>query len=201
MSSCNSPESLVYGYDIRSNTWVKSSVQKLLKKVSFNRQKGDHLIFTGNMIKGPKTLEAVRLAREHHASCVRGTAEDRVLLLRREMKNNNMALGNGHNHKARAEGDSSSDTASFTGGNELERLIAQQLNDEDAEWLDDCPVILKVGGIGEMGRVVVAHSGIIPGVELENQDPYTVMTMRSVDANTRVPTPSRKGLSWTKVRN
>lgn len=160
-----------------------------MEKVSFSPANGDHLIFTGDMInKGPRSLAVVDFARQNYASCVRGNHEDRVLLLRQQMKDSN-TLGR--------PDDASKD--SFSGGNYIERKLARQLNDEEAQWLEACPVILKVGQIKEMGQVVVVHGGLVPGVDLDRQDPYSVMNVRTIDLDTHVPSQSRNGTPWTKV--
>ncbi|KAL1957711.1 hypothetical protein VTO42DRAFT_5554 [Malbranchea cinnamomea] len=172
-------------------------LEKLLQKISFDRRKGDHLIFTGDLItKGPKSVEVVQLARKYHASCVRGNHEDRVLLVRRELK----AAAESGSSGALDRSDSTGEDRS-TRHDSRERDLAQQLSDEDAEWLDTCPVILKVGHIPTMGEVVVVHAGLVPGVLPENQDPYTVMTMRTIDLDTHVPSSSPGGMNWAKVFN
>ena len=51
-----------------------------------------------------------------------------------------------------------------------------------------------------MGEVVVAHAGLIPGVELDRQDPFQAMNMRTVDLETKVPSENRDGTPWYKVR-
>ena len=147
-------------------------MDKLLKKVAFNRHSHDHLIFTGDMInKGPASLEVVDFARTNSASCVRGNHEDRILLVRRAM----IATGEFEERTA-----SPGDT---TGGKAYTpvQLLARQLNNEQAEWLEKCPVILNVGQVREMGHVVVVHGGLVPGIENEGQDPLSVMTMRTID--------------------
>jgi hypothetical protein len=50
-----------------------------------------------------------------------------------------------------------------------------------------------------MGQVVVVHAGLVPGVGLDRQDPSTVMTMRTIDLDTHVPSESSEGLNWAKV--
>jgi hypothetical protein len=50
-----------------------------------------------------------------------------------------------------------------------------------------------------MGPVVVVHAGLVPDVELEKQDPSSVMTMRTIDLETHVPSPKKKGMNWAKV--
>lgn len=169
-------------------------VDRLLKKVSFNHENGDHLIFTGDMInKGPQSLAVVDLARKYRASCVRGNHEDRILLLRNEMKaTNTLSEPSGNEVDGKP-------TNSISLLDHNERTLARRLSDEEAEWLDGCPVILKVGQIKGMGQVVVVHGGLVPGVELERQDPSSVMSMRTIDLATHVPSSSKKGMPWTKV--
>lgn len=82
----------------------------------------------------------------------------------------------------------------------IARRLARQLNDEQAQYLDGCPVILKVGQITGMGEVVLVHGGLVPGLELEQQDPVTVINLRTIDLETHVPSSSSDGgMKWTKV--
>jgi hypothetical protein len=161
-------------------------VVQLLEKVTFN-QKNDHLIFVGDMInKGPDSKGVVDLARQYSASSVRGNHEDRILRLRREMAMTG-ALAT-HDDKK----DSSREHA--------ERALARSLSDEQVQWLEACPVILDIGLVPGMGRVVVVHAGLEPGVELEEQDLLSVMTMRTIDPDTQAPSPKKKGMKWAEVR-
>ncbi|KAB8258357.1 Metallo-dependent phosphatase-like protein [Aspergillus pseudonomiae] len=168
----------------------KDELERLLEETSFNSDT-DHLIFTGDLItKGPDSLGVVDLARNYSASCVRGNNEDKVLSLRHNMiAANTMSdefLDNANMHRGK-----------YT----KERQVARQLNEEQADWLDTCPVVLNVGQIRGMGQVVVAHAGLVPGVDLDKQDPYSVMNMRTVDLDTHVPSSSGKGTKWTKLFN
>ncbi|KAJ5709134.1 Molybdenum cofactor biosynthesis MoeB [Penicillium malachiteum] len=167
----------------------KEELVELLDKVSFSPANGDHLIFTGDLInKGPDSAGVVDLAREHSASCVRGNHEDRVLLLRHDIVASNTMAGP-------AEGD----VEIYSEREMNERALARSLNDEQASWLDLCPVILDLGLISGMGQTVVVHGGLVPGVELERQDPLSVMTMRTIDLDTHVPSSSSEGFNWAKM--
>ena len=169
---------------------------ELLRKVSFNQERGDHLIFTGNLVtKGPKSAKTVRLAKGYRASCVRGNHDDRVLLTRREIMSS-MISGSSRIARRSEFGDKE-DTSPLPDARD--RLLAQNLNEDDADWLESCPVILKLGQIGDMGEVVVVHAGLVPGVPLEKQDPTTTMTMRTIDIDTHVPSSSPNGVNWAKV--
>ncbi|KAL2801111.1 Metallo-dependent phosphatase-like protein [Aspergillus keveii] len=165
----------------------KTELEQLLDKVSFDAEH-DHLVLTGDLIeKGPDSAGVVDLARDYNASCVRGNHDDRVLVLRHEMLSSNLTdeeLNTYHPLDAKS------------------RKLARELTDEQADYLDDCPVILNVGPVANMGQVVVVHGGLVPGVDLDKQDPFSVMNMLSIDLATHVPSPVRdKGMKWTKLFN
>ncbi|KAE8352791.1 Metallo-dependent phosphatase-like protein [Aspergillus coremiiformis] len=186
-SDSSSGKRLVFIGDVHG---CKDELDRLLEEVSFNPDT-DHLIFTGDMInKGPDSLGVVDLARKYSASCVRGNHEDKVLSLR-----HNMIAAN-------TMDDEFLDDANLHRGQYTrERKLARQLSDEQAEWLDTCPVILSVGQIKGMGQVVVVHAGLVPGLDLDKQDPYSVMNMLTIDLDTHVPSRSREGMKWTKLFN
>jgi hypothetical protein len=172
-------------------------VLKLLDKVSFDT-KSDHLILAGDMVrKGPDSIGVIELARELGASCVRGNHEDRVILAYRDLHANHLPLP-GPMEDPHTE-DDDLDEESFSHGDYKDRKLAQRLNHEQAKWLQDCPLILRVGDIEGMGKVVVVHAGLMPGVELENQDPFNIMNMRTIDRKTLLPSDGRRGVAWTKV--
>ncbi|KAJ5381645.1 uncharacterized protein N7496_004073 [Penicillium cataractarum] len=170
---------------------ARIEVDQLLKKIEFSTTDGDHLILTGDIInKGPDSAGVVDLARKLGASCVRGNHEDRILLLRHEMVTMNTLLtGDEKNVKLHEPSEKEA----------KERALARSLSDDQARWLEACPVILNVGLVQGMGQVVVVHAGLVPGVDLEKQDPSTVMTMRTIDLNTHVPSESTEGMSWAKM--
>ena len=173
------------------------AVLKLLDKVSFST-KSDHLVLAGDMVrKGPDSIGVIELARELGASCVRGNHEDRVLLAYRDLHANHLPLP-GPMEDPHAE-DDDLDEESFSHGDYKDRKLARQLAHQQAKWLRDCPLILRVGEIEGMGEVVVVHAGLVPGVELENQDPFNVMNMRTIDRKTLVPSDGRDGVAWAKA--
>lgn len=169
----------------------------LLDKLSFH-DKNDHLILTGDLIsKGRHSPGVVDLARDMHASCVRGNHEDRVLLAYRDIHSKKLALQGPDEDPERAA--DNMDEESFSHGDYKDRALARQLSAAQVQWLKECPVILRVGEVGGMGEVVVVHAGLLPGLKLEGQDPVAVMNMRTVDLETHVPSERRDGMAWTKV--
>jgi len=175
----------------------KDELVQLLEKVDFS-QELDHVILTGDIIaKGPDSAGAIDLARKLEASCVRGNWDDRVLVAWEALQ-------------GRKHGDVSEEPDILlldkAGHEERQRLskdraykAAVNLNKDQINWLRACPCILDVGRINGVGRIVVAHAGLAPGVALEKQDPYAVMNMRTVDLQTLAPLEDRTGAEWEKV--
>lgn len=168
---------------------------KLLDKVSFSHEDGDHLILTGDVInKGPDSGGVVDLARELEASCVRGNHEDRILLQWKDIQQQETV------NSTDQAGIEQKGEEFFSAKQLKERDLARSLTEKQVQWLNACPVILNVGQVPGVGQVVVAHGGLVPGIELEKQDPSAVMTMRTIDKGTHVPSSSSKGVPWAKVR-
>ncbi|KAI9832162.1 MAG: hypothetical protein M1819_004513 [Sarea resinae] len=177
----------------------KDELLKLLDKVSFKPVK-DHLILTGDMIaKGPDSSGVIDLARELGASCVRGNHEDRVLLAHHDVHSKHLPLQGPEEDPQTGNDDLGEE--SFSHGDYRDRALARRLNDQQVNWLKECPVILKVGDVDGMGEVVVVHAGLVPGLDLNRQDPFNVMNMRSVDLETHVPSETRSGMPWEKLWN
>ncbi|PKY06387.1 Metallo-dependent phosphatase [Aspergillus campestris IBT 28561] len=179
----SSSRRLVFVGDVHG---CRDELEQLLQKVSFDPN-NDHLILTGDLInKGPDSLGAVDLARRYSASCVRGNHEDRILRLRRKLFSPSGAVDEEKEDKHDAR----------------DRPLALALSDDQAQWLEACPVILKIGCVPGMGQVAVVHGGVVPGVELEKQDPESVMTMLTIDSKTGEPSSKRgAGDKWAKVYN
>jgi bis(5'-nucleosyl)-tetraphosphatase (symmetrical) len=158
------------------------SLEALLKKVGFDDGKNDHLILAGDMIsKGPDSPGVIDLAMRVGASAVRGNHEDRVLLANAGMKTNRVADavdGTGSNGD-----DPDVDTLEqevFSHGDYMDRNTARGLTKTQLQWLADLPVVLDVGTVEGFGNIVVVHAGLVPGVPLEQQDPWAVMNMRTI---------------------
>lgn len=84
--------------------------------------------------------------------------------------------------------------AKLAKGDQADRQTARSLSAEQIAWLADLPLVLRVGtiprdsgdgdGDGQkkmtLENVVVCHAGLVPGVALEDQDPWAVMNMRTI---------------------
>lgn len=72
-------------------------------------------------------------------------------------------------------------------GDKPEFQTARSLSKGQIQWLSQLPVILKVGRIPSnkdlppaFENMVVVHGGLVPNVSLADQDPWAVMTMRTL---------------------
>ena len=164
-------------------------VQTLLAEVSFNSD-NDHLICTGDIIsKGPASAEVIDLLISMKASCVRGNHEDRILLTYQDLKSRGLLVPQPHQSHGGDE----------PPARDRDRDLASSLTPAQIQYLSSCPVILTLGPIPGMGETIVVHGGLVPGVELEKQDPVSVMNMRTLDLETRVPSRSAEGMAWNEV--
>ncbi|KAI0173768.1 calcineurin-like phosphoesterase [Pestalotiopsis sp. NC0098] len=185
-SSPSSPRLIVIG-DVHGQL---KELKALLAKVEYSKERGDHVILTGDLInKGPDSPGVVQLAMDIGASGVRGNHEDRILLAHANSEARNVIGPSGSGGKIsdlKGSTPSSADDmdepslAGQSGSQSAELQIARSLTKQQRDWLADLPVILKVGPIEGYGNVVVVHAGLVPGVALENQDPWAVMHMRTL---------------------
>ncbi|KAI9811803.1 MAG: hypothetical protein M1832_000697 [Thelocarpon impressellum] len=184
----------------------KDELVKLLDKAAFSPET-DHLILTGDMIaKGPDSGGVVDLARKLGASCVRGNHEDRVLLAYRDAHAHHVpsqSTPGWDPDRTGDDDDAAADLGAFPDSVSKDRALAAMLTPKQAEYLSSCPVILRIGPVAGLGGdVVVVHAGLVPGVELERQDPVHVMNMRSIDLGTHVPSQNgSEGTPWSKLWN
>ncbi|KAL8813015.1 MAG: hypothetical protein Q9200_000602 [Gallowayella weberi] len=171
----------------------------------------DHLISTGDLIsKGPASPAVVDFALAQHMSCVRGNHEDRIILAYRDLNSHLLALPgpdeDQDDSSPRAPSPrgplvDSLDDESFSHGDYIDRKFAKALTKEQASYLASCPTVLDLGHVPGVGRTVVAHAGLVPGIGLEDQDPMGIMSMKSIDLKTHVPSRDPKGTPWFKLWN
>lgn len=178
----------------------RHELEELLRKVEFN-DKTDHLILTGDIIaKGPDSPGVVHLAQKLGASCVRGNHEDKVLLSIAE-SNSRQASSLDTEEQSELPPHNLDEEAAASHGDKKLRKLAKQFSKGQIHWLQQCPVILRVGKVPHMGEVVVVHAGLVPGIALEQQDPFQCMNMRTIDLKTHIPSETRDHTHWEKFWN
>lgn len=122
--------------------------------------------------------------------------------LKKELKKDKKGKKDKKDKKDKKKKKESKDKDKSEGKTAREHHLARLLTPEQAHWVDSLPIILRLGQIPGMGEVVVVHAGVVPGVELEQQDPWNVMNMRSINRKKGkhevLDTP--EGDAWVDVR-
>ena len=130
---------------------------------------GDRVLLTGDLLsRGPKPHEVMKLYRQLGARAPVGNHEQRLLDARR----------------AKARGEKGPKLSAS------HQTIVDELSPEDWQLLDAMPLFVDVPEHG----TVIAHAGIDPRLPLDQQDPWIVTHVRSVDESGK---PSEKwGTPW-----
>lgn len=201
-------------------------VVALLSKIDYDKH-NDHIILAGDIIsKGPSSPEVVDLAISISASCVRGNHEDRVLLARQNLQSSSLTYHQPNKPSTeenpdneilrRAIASPTADAADKSKKGKKKQEKKQESDDRDRfspadvdlarslsinqiTYLAACPVILNLGLIPPLGTVQVVHAGLVPGIRLQSQDPFSVMYMRTIDLDTHIPSPLYEGIPWYKL--
>jgi hypothetical protein len=186
---------------------MRKSLEALLDKVGFDKCRGDHLIFVGDLInKGPDSPGVIDLAMKLGASAVRGNHENAVLNASAELnatRNGVPILGDlvsstavPETHRADLPEDivhiseTSDNSVSATVNKSSKASPATQstalaLSARQLEWLVALPFILriklpKIPTSSLVDSLLVVHAGLVPGIPLEEQDPHAVTHIRSL---------------------
>ncbi|EXJ60945.1 hypothetical protein A1O7_05098 [Cladophialophora yegresii CBS 114405] len=197
MKGKTGPESvkkrLVFIGDIHG---CREELEALLKKLRFDPAK-DHLVALGDIVsKGPDSLGVIDLLRRYNASCVRGNHDDRLLLVAQSLRAQSSAT------KEILE--SGKSTGTHKHADPVERM-ARSLSTAQLEYLQSCPIILRIGKMEAFnGEAVAVHAGLVPGLALELQDPVSAMNMRVLDLATHLPSHKHRlkgSVAWYKLWN
>jgi predicted phosphodiesterase len=110
------------------------------------------VLFVGDLMnKGPKSAQVVKLVREMGAYCVRGNHEE-VSLLEWQKFN----------------------TDSATMKEKFSWL--HELSADDINWVMELPFSVRIPS----RKIVVVHAGMVPGIDIEDQNPDLLLHMRDV---------------------
>jgi len=122
----------------------------LLDRLSFDPS-ADTLVFVGDLVmKGPKNVEVLRLARELRAFAVRGNNDDAAL-------NAWLKVQEGRRIKTKNN-------------------WVRAMGPDDAQWLGEMPFTLALPAL----RTLVVHAGLVPGRSLRKQRLVDLYKMRTV---------------------
>ncbi|KJX92670.1 hypothetical protein TI39_contig5832g00020 [Zymoseptoria brevis] len=170
----------------------KKELLKLLRKVDFNEDL-DHLVLVGDTVsKGPDNVGVLDELIRLNATSVRGNHEDRLLVAAKSM------LVDGEMETTDDEVEESRSK-----GSKKDRKLLEKLKPKHLDYMRDMPLMLHIPSLPLASKptnkwhspiaehILVVHAGLVPGVELEKQDPYFVINMRSINRKTHLPSVLR----------
>lgn len=144
----------------------RAELEDLLSHVGLNAD--DRLILVGDLVvRGPEPRATLELVRAVGGTAVRGNHEDRLLRWNARRK-----------------------TAKPLRIGPTTRKTASELRDGDWKQLAEMPLWLDLPAHG----IRVVHAGIVPGIPILEQDPRTLMYVRTLGPS-REPLEER-GRSW-----
>ena len=144
-------------------------LEDLLSYVGFGPQ--DRLVMVGDLVvRGPEPRKVVTLLRSLGAAAVRGNHEDRLLRWK---------LSKSHAREIHIGA--------------LTRKVADELKPRDWEYLEAMPLWIDLPEHG----VRVVHAGVVPGLPIEDQEPRTLMYVRTI-SHDKEPLESRGARSWAQ---
>eukprot|EP01041_Mallomonas_annulata_P001506 gene1506-2901_t len=152
----------------------------LLREVKY--KPGDLVVFVGDLVaKGPSSVEVVRLAMDLGALSVRGNHDHEVVrqgVIYRN-KANRFRGGPGPGSPiVPGSGPGSTDANTVT-----EHLrIALQLSLKEFKWMSELPYYIRSIDLGTL----FVHAGFQKEIRLVEQDPWVMMTMRSLLPDGRI---------------
>ncbi|KAJ5221095.1 Metallo-dependent phosphatase [Penicillium citrinum] len=174
---------------------MRKSFESLLGKISFNKENGDHLILAGDLVnKGPDSAGVLEIAQRLGASAVRGNHDNAVLHATAQINDKRDSLVKAGLIEPSIPGKILGEIEDFqkhvsAGGTDVEHsastyIAAASLSKAQFEWLASLPLILRVGIPHELSstlgeNLIVVHAGLVPNIPLEQQDPHSIMHMRS----------------------
>lgn len=116
---------------------------------------GDTVVFVGDLVaRGPDTPGVIRIAKQFGSKAVLGNHEHRILVAHAARKTGSGVVRLGASHEA----------------------LLHELSESDWQYLRDLPLSLEFPN----HNVRVVHAGVRPGVKFEQQEPWTLLHIRSL---------------------
>ncbi|KAG5974811.1 hypothetical protein E4U58_002488 [Claviceps cyperi] len=154
---------------------MNTELGHLLDKARYDSSR-DHVVTLGDMVnKGHDSKGVLARLMAMNASAVRGNHEDR-LLLALEKYHNRAAPDRHSNSDSGEDGNDQPNIEKMRKKNKKILKVAKSLTATQIRWLSHLPVILEAKPL----KLYFVHAGLVPGVQLDRQDPWAVMNMRSV---------------------
>ncbi|KAG0055131.1 hypothetical protein BGZ83_009543 [Gryganskiella cystojenkinii] len=195
-----------------------------LKQIGFDNTK-DNLILAGDLVaKGPQSLEVIDKARSLNAKCVRGNHDDKVIRWKGYLDSLNPTQKNmlEMDSKTRPEvaddenaPEYDADVSSVRRPAQMEDIpsdlvensehhhIAQQMNNDQYQYLLSCPLVLTLPKEMSTHKVPihVLHAGVDPSVGIESQLPWVLVNVRNILDDGTPSRKKKKGNAWANEFN
>ena len=153
-------------------------LEALLSKADYSSSRGDRVIFVGDLVnKGPKSSGVVQYAMDINATSVRGNHEDKVLRVWAGAQEARMQA-----EVDGKDGDKAYEAFKNDLGSGKQKALetAESLTQEQRAWLSALPVALRLGDLPGIGDVAVVHGGMVPGLALDEQEPWAMYNIRAL---------------------
>ena len=140
----------------------------------------DFILLAGDLVaKGPKPLEVLRWVRSTaNVWSVMGNHDHHVVaaIIRRQQKPLQAPVPPYEEHP--------------------HEHVAALLSAEEAVWYSQLPLSLSLPWLQPPHLLV--HAGLVPGVELERQEPFVLMNIRNVTDDGRGLKSKKEGVNWVE---
>jgi hypothetical protein len=153
-------------------------LEALLSKANYLSSRGDRVIFVGDLVdKGPRSSGVVQHAMDINATSVRGNHEDKVLRVWAGAQESRMQA-----EAKGKDGDKAYEAFKNDLGSGKQKALetAESLTPEQRAWLAGLPVALRLGDLPGLGDAAVVHGGMVPGLALDEQEPWAMYNIRAL---------------------
>jgi hypothetical protein len=135
-------------------------------------QPGDDVVFVGDLVaRGPDSLGVLELIRNIGARSVLGNHDHALLLLRKALH---------------------ADVKPPVIISRSRLAVSLELRSDDWKFLETLPLFIRLPDY----QAVVVHAGLVPGIPIENQDPYLLMNIRTVTPDGKGSEEKTDGVLW-----
>ena len=149
----------------------RTELEDLLDYVGLTR--ADDVFLVGDLIvRGPDPRGTLEVVRRIGARAVRGNHEDRLLRWHRSRQEEETKRKRTKS-KRPAGGEGAKPRRKL---GPVTRATADKLDDEDWQLLEELPLWLDLPTVG----IRVVHAGVVPGLPIDDQDPRSLMYLRSL---------------------
>ena len=179
-------------------------LRALLAEAGYDAARGDRVVLAGDLInKGPDSAGVAALAMDQGFAAVRDNHEDKVLRVFALAEAVQAEVGGGSDGSGSESGEVARrleewEDAALSKSDRAALATARSLTPEQRDWIAARPLLLRLDaraivsghdGSGAEGpaaaeaprdEVIVVHAGVVPGVVLEDQDPWALMSMRTL---------------------